>query len=214
MLIGETKIDFKVSKFSYSYIQGDVALNWATHSFMSGPSSFYDLIKIAGIQPIEAINTFKLNIIKGGFKSGDVLSTIAGLLKFNLILHCIMPNNNDYHLTWRNIIASLKEYRKNGNICRNLYITIPKWEYAKDFIVCFLSYKDLIKDLEYVFIVKNEEERKKIESIFKSIAKKEIKKESVLLKKIDMFLEKIVLKISSMFPSTVISVNGNNKKKF
>jgi hypothetical protein len=208
MVIGKNKI--KIVICDVNDVNGDVVLNWTTDSFQQGPPSFYKLLKLSGYQPFDAINTFKLNIVQGDFREGDALSTIAGLLKFNLIIHAIIPVVRDYNLSWRNIIACLAAYRKHKNICRNLYITIPEWGNLIDNITCFLNYQSLLKDMEYVFMVNDKEQKLMLESMFISLAGKDIEKENKFLNKIDKFLSKI----SSRLPSNVFSiVYGNNKKK-
>lgn len=188
---------------------GDVVLNWATNLFTTGPDSFYKLISYAGVQPLDAIHTFKANISKGGFKEGDCLSTIAGLLKFRLIIHSLLPTTRDYNLNWSNIFHTIKAY-KEDNICRSIIIPMPDWADRIEVISSFKNYDEMFSNMEYVFIVQDEREKNLLESTFNSMY--DFKKDT-FMNKVDDFFKKIVARISPQSPTALIWVNGNNKKK-
>ncbi|MEO6304517.1 MAG: hypothetical protein ABIP51_15260 [Bacteroidia bacterium] len=187
--------------------KGDVVLNWTNSSFTIGPPSFYNLMKESGWQPLDSVNTFKANISYGDLKAGDTISTIAGQLNFNLIIHAILPEDT-FSLTWRNIIATLKTYKKE-NVCRNVYITIPDWTSVLENVATFFEYQFLLTDFNYVFIVESEYEKKYLESILSVYCDKENK----LLKKVDTFLKKLVVKILNLYRPSVSFKDGHNKKK-
>lgn len=170
--------------------KGDVILNWGTDAFVTGADSFYQLIKASGLQPLSAIETFKANISKGGFREGDTLSTIAGLLKFNLIIHCLINYSiSDYRATWDNVIKTLREYQKK-NVCRDLYITLPLWSKRRIFIENFFYVQENIKDINFIFVVENEKKAQTLTTVIKEIGGKNIIKKT-LLQKIDDFLFKL-----------------------
>ena len=205
------KIDIIVAHLQEQ--KGDVILNWATNSFMQGPKTYYSLMKASGYQPFDAINTFKANISNGDFVQGDTLSTIPGLLKFNLMVHVIIPESTDYNLTWRNIIATVKTYKRE-NLCRNLYITIPDWGDVIDNISHFFDYENLLKDFNYIFIVEDETEKKHLDGIISSFKEYDSKQKNTFLNKIDCFFKKITIKISFLLPTSLLSIsNGHFKKK-
>ena len=168
-------------------MNGDVALNWATHSFTHGNENFYSLITKSGLQPLEAIKTFQANIEHGELKESDVLSTIAGLLKFNLLLHCLVSDHMiSYNFAWMNIIKTLKTY-KSKNVCRNLYLTIPSWRDLKNFITEFNNYQKNIEEINFVFVVNNEAEKSLVQKWIEQICPDLISHKS-FMDKVDSFL--------------------------
>lgn len=191
-------------------LKGDVVLNWATNDFISGPISFFNLIKRSGFQPLEAIKTFKANIYTGGFKEGDALSTIPGQLDYNLIIHSLYGNSS-YNLNWFNIINTLNEYKKN-NVCRNLYITIPDWSNVIDFITNFLNYIELVEDIEFHFIVNDVYEKETLKSHIILLGEEIIVNPPILEKFVKKFLN-FLYNISVKLVLMLFSKDGNNKKK-
>jgi len=141
------------------------------------------------------------------------LSTIAGLLKFSIMIHSLLPVVRDYNFTWFNIIKTIREYKKE-NLCKTVYITVPEWEKRADFINYFFNYENLLSDVKFIFVVENELEKNDLLSTIQKVGCKVIKIEkNSFFKKIDNFFKKIVEKISPQSRSTLLLVNGRNNKK-
>lgn len=208
-MITENRNKIKIAVGFVEMQTGDVVLNWATNSFTTGPDSFYKLLNRAGVQPLDAIHTFKANIRSGGFKEGDCLSTIAGMLNFKIMIHSLLPTSRDYNLNWANIMHTIKAY-KTDNVCRSVYIPIPDWSDRIDFIANFFGYDEMFENMEYIFIVNDEREKMLLETTITSLY--EFKKEP-FINKVDRFLKKLVVKISPQSSSLLLFKNGNNKKK-
>lgn len=186
-------------------MKGDVVLNWTTSFFeRSMTASFRDLVKESGPQPIDAIYTFQANISQGSLSSGDSLSTIPGLIKFNLIIHSIIPFNN---FSWLNIMKTISRY-KEENLCRTVFIPLPNWEDRDYFISEFLTYQTTLEDISFIFVVTDDLQKRLIEDLLKQKGWKFKKK--TLMKGIDDFFKRIVLRISALKKK---QKNGHNQKK-
>lgn len=184
--------------------EGDVLINWANSEFREGPPSFYNILKKTGYQPLSAIETFKANISKGRVVEGDSLTTIPGMIDYNLILHSLLPKEN-FTFSWLNIMKTLNTYKKD-NICRTVFFEIPDWNNLFNFIGEFFVYQSLVTNIKFV-IVCHEMELKFLTSIIKKLGK------SFLIKEKKNHLDKFLLDIFSQIISYVHLLNGNYKKK-
>lgn len=161
---------------------GDVVINWCNNEFERGNQNFYSLITKAGVQPINAIATFKANIKSGYLKEGDVVSTIAGLLNFNLILHALLDTPpKSYNLSWLNIIQTIKVY-KDKNLCNTVYLTVPDLASSDNFIKEFFQYQSIIEGVTFIFMFRVKSEKDFLEKKIMKIGKKYFVKESKILK--------------------------------
>ena len=184
--------------------EGDVLINWATNEFKDGPPSFYNILSKSGYQPLSAIETFKSNISKGNIAEGDSISTISGMINYNLIIHSLLPKEN-FNISWLNIMKSLKVYKKDNN-CRTVYFEIPDWNNLFNFIEEFFAYQTFVTNIKFVIIC-HEMEEKYLTSIFKKLGK------NFILKEKNNYLDKFLLNIFSKIISNVNLLNGNYKTK-
>lgn len=184
---------FSIKIGNISEMTGDCVLNWSVYDFRKGVGAFYELLSVGGSAPMGQIQTYLSNIKSGNFINGDVITTISGLLQYDIMLHCLIDLNNlNYNRYVKNIIATLNEY-KTTNVCRDMYITIPNFKTSNQFIDLLIDNCNQINDMKFVFVCNNNVEFKLIE---KNLLKHKSKfVENSLIYKVERLIYKIIKKI-------------------
>lgn len=152
ILKSKNKIIVKIGEIETQ--SGDAILNWTALNLNAGPDSFYKIHRQGGPQISSAISLISAHNIR--FNTGDVFSTIPGMLDFNILLHGILPLPEEtevYETLLFNVIETLDTYKKQNNICRNLFITFPDILNNKKIIQGLLNYEYKLADFTFVFIV-------------------------------------------------------------
>jgi hypothetical protein len=134
---------------------GDALLNWTSINLNSGPDSFYRIHRQAGSQLASATHLIRPYM---EVKTGDVFSTIAGLLDFYIVLHGILPFPDEsemYEMLMFNTINVLETYKKK-NVCRNLYFTFPD-NNRKKVLQGLLNYESKLEEFTFIIMVNEKE---------------------------------------------------------
>lgn len=129
--------------------KGDAILNWTSLSMDTGPDEFYKINRKGGPQVMSAMRTIQPYV-----NYGDVVSTIAGLLDYNLLLHAIYPPPTSptiYELIVFNAINTIKEYQSKGNICRDLTLTLLNNE--AQLLNGIFDYENKLENFSFIFII-------------------------------------------------------------
>lgn len=155
--------------------KGDVLLSWTGITLNTGSESFYKIHQKAGLQ----LGT-SISLLSDYVKYGDSFVTIAGMLDFYKVVHCILPPNLlMFNTCFFNIIKTLITYKEN-NICRNLYLEFPI-PHKKVIIENLFLYENQLKDFTFVFVAESfndieEAETVILEALQKKSFLKKIKK--------------------------------------
>lgn len=151
--------------------KGDAILNWTSLDLDAGPDSFYKIHRKAGPQVASAAN-----VLRGHLQSSTAVSTIAGFLDFYIVIHSILPlpdEDKNFTLTWYNIINTIEEYQRRGNICRNLYCTLPFIN--KNLLNSLLDYESQLENFTFYFMFQKEEDLIRVSEILKPSFRKKVK---------------------------------------
>lgn len=132
----------------------DIIVNWANSDMRSGPPSFFNIHKKAGIQLFNSVLTYEANMNK--MRYCDTFTTVGGDLDCKLVLHVVVPLvKKSFVMAFRNMALTINEYMKE-NICRTMAIYIP--EQADQ---CMVGIKEFLldcglKELKLLYLSENE----------------------------------------------------------
>ncbi len=114
-----TKVVLKKGKIEEE--AADAIVNWVNVDMRSGPKSFYNIHRAAGMQLFEYMIPFDETAVEC-----DCFSTNAGQLSCNIVLHTIIPiHKMNYLFCFQNMADTIKAYKKK-NILRSVAIFIPE----------------------------------------------------------------------------------------
>ncbi len=184
----------------------DIIVNWANSDMRSGPPSFFNIHKRAGIQLFNSVLTYEANMNK--MRDCDTFTTVGGDLDCKLVLHVVVPLvKKSFVMAFRNMALTINEYMKE-NICRTMAIYIP--EQADQ---CMVGIKEFLldcglKELRVLYLSDNEFNA--MNNFFSKYEKKES-----LKNKFNYFIFNALSIIGSrrLIPKFLEDLMWNNKKR-